>query len=152
MPYLLLAFAIGCVIPLQAAVNAQLRGHVGGSTVLASLVSFGVGTVALALVAAFQEASFKPLAGVAQASPWLLTGGLMGALFVFATTLLAPKIGVARMLSLIVAGQLVVSLAMDRYGWLGLAVREATPTRLAGAALVALGVLLVNWEQMTASR
>jgi transporter family-2 protein len=42
---LLLALVIGLVIPLQAAVNNQLKGVIGGSTVLAALVSFLCGTI-----------------------------------------------------------------------------------------------------------
>lgn len=46
---------------------------------------------------------------------------------------------------------MLISLAMDHNGWLGLAVREITPTRLAGSALVVAGLLLVNFDQLFAS-
>jgi transporter family-2 protein len=147
MPYLAFAFAIGCMIPLQAAINSQLKNHLGPSTLLASLVSFAVGTLALAIVAATSD-RVQNLAGVAHARPWQLTGGLLGALFVFGTTLLAPKIGVAKMTALIIAGQVIVSIVLDHQGWLGLAVREITPTRIAGGVLVVAGVLLVNFDQL----
>ena len=147
MPYLAFAFAIGCMIPLQAAINSQLKTPLRGSTLLAALVSFGVGTLALAIVAASTD-RVQSLAGVAEARPWQLTGGLLGALFVFGTTLLAPRIGVAKMTALIVAGQVIVSMILDHQGWLGLAVREITPMRLAGGALVVLGVTLVNIDQL----
>ena len=148
MPYLAFAFAIGCMIPLQAAINSQLKNHLGSSTLLASLVSFAVGTVALAIVAASVD-RVQNLAGVVQARPWQLTGGLLGAVFVFGTTLLAPKIGVARMTALIIGGQVIVSILLDHQGWLGLAVREITPARIAGGVLVVAGVLLVNYDQLS---
>jgi len=148
MQYLLLAFVIGCAIPLQAAINSQLKGHLAQSTILAALVSFTVGTVALALVAVASGQRIGALANVADARAWQLTGGLLGALFVFGTTLLAPQIGVARMTALILAGQVLISLLMDRGGWLGLPVRELTFTRIAGALLVVAGVLLVNFDQL----
>ena len=148
MPYLVLAFAIGCAIPLQAAINSQLKGHLAQSTILAALVSFTVGTLALALVALATSQRVSALGNVTQAPAWQLTGGLLGALFVFGTTLLAPQIGVARMTALILAGQVLVSILMDSGGWLGLPVRELTPTRIAGALLVVAGVVLVNYEQL----
>ena len=148
MPYLAFAFAIGCMIPLQAAINSQLKNHLGSSTLLASLVSFAVGTVALAIVAASVD-RVQNLAGVVQARPWQLTGGLLGAVFVFGTTLLAPKIGVAKMTALIIGGQVIVSMLLDHQGWLGLAVREITPARIAGGVLVVAGVLLVNYDQLS---
>lgn len=148
MTYLLLAFAIGCMIPLQAAINSQLKNHLDGSTLLASLVSFAVGTAALAAVAIASGQRLPALTGVTQAKGWELTGGLLGAVFVFGTTLLAPKIGLAKMVALILAGQVLISLLMDHHGWLGLAVRETTPLRLGGAALVVAGVLMVNVDQI----
>jgi transporter family-2 protein len=146
--YLALAFAIGCMIPLQAAVNNQLKGHLEQSTILAALVSFAVGTLALVVVALVTGQRMGALGNVAQARSWQLTGGLLGALFVFGTTLLAPKIGVAKMVALIIAGQVLVSILMDRGGWLGLPVRELSPTRIAGAVLVVAGVVLVNFDQL----
>ena len=148
MPYLALAFVIGCLIPLQAAVNNNLKGVLGSSTLLASLVSFSVGTVALGVVAALAGEKWRSLAGVTDAKAWQLTGGLLGALFVFGTTFLAPRIGVAKMVALIIAGQVLVSLLIDQQGWLGLAMRELTPVRVGGALLVVVGVVLVNFEQL----
>jgi transporter family-2 protein len=148
MLYLAFAFIIGCLIPLQAAVNNQLKAHLGNSTVMASFVSFAVGTLALGAIAAAGDTRWKALAGLGDAKAWQLTGGLLGAVFVFGTTLLAPRIGVAKMVALILAGQVIVSILLDHYGWVGLAVREITPLRLAGAGLVVVGVLLVNHEQL----
>jgi len=148
MTYLAFAFAIGLMIPVQAAVNNQLKGFVGGSTLLAAFISFTVGTIALAAVATANRQPWSSLGGLAKVEWWHLTGGLLGALFVFGTTLLAPRIGVAKMTALIVAGQVVISLIMDHNGWLGLAVREVTTTRLMGGALVVAGVFLVNLDQL----
>jgi transporter family-2 protein len=148
MPYLLLAFVIGCMIPLQAAINARLRDHLDHSTLLASLVSFAVGTVALAAMAVVTSQRWQSLGGVADAKSWQLTGGLLGAVFVFGTTLLAPKIGLAKMVALVLAGQVVMSIVADHYGWIGLAVREITPVRAAGAVLVVAGVVMVNYDSL----
>jgi transporter family-2 protein len=136
------------MIPVQAAINNQLKGFVGSSTLLAAFISFTVGTIALAVVATVNRQPWSSLANLGKVEWWHLTGGLLGALFVFGTTLLAPRIGLAKMTALIVAGQVVISLIMDHNGWLGLAVREITTTRLVGAALVVSGVFLVNLDQL----
>jgi transporter family-2 protein len=149
MPYLLFAFAIGCAIPFQAAINNQLKDYLAGSTLLAATVSFGVGTLALAAMVVMNGPRWSTLSGIGEARWWHLTGGLLGAAFVFGTTLLAPRIGVARMVALIIAGQVFISLLIDNQGWLGLAVREVTPTRLGGAALVAVGVAMVNFDALS---
>lgn len=148
MAYLLFAFAIGCAIPLQAAINNQLKGYVGGGALMAALVSFAVGTVVLAVFATGGVSKWRSLAGLADVKWWHLMGGFLGALFVFGTTFLAPRIGVAKMLSLLIAGQVIVSLVMDHEGWLGLAVREMSFTRVAGGLLVIAGAMLVNYDAM----
>ena len=79
------------------------------------------------------------------ASLWQFAGGLIGAMFVFGTTLLAPRIGLADMACLIIAGQILASLAFDRFGLLGLATREIGAARMIGAVLVIAGALLVNY-------
>jgi transporter family-2 protein len=56
------------------------------------------------------------------------------------------------MLSLIIAGQVCASLLFDRFGWLSMPLREISLPRLAGAALVVAGVLLVNFGDKWFSR
>ena len=143
--YLLLALVIGLVVPLQSTVNNQLKILIGGSTLIAALISFCIGTLALLLITLLTQQKWNGLASLGQASWWLFTGGAMGALFVFGTTLLAPRIGVAVMLAVIICGQILASLLFDRFGFLGLPIRELTAPRIVGAALVFIGVLLVSF-------
>jgi transporter family-2 protein len=141
----LFALAIGLLIPLQAAVNNQLKITLGGSTVLAALISFACGTLTLAVVALAWHEKWADLTQVTQAPWWQLTGGTMGALFVFGTILLAPRLGFTVMIALIVGGQTLSSIAFDRVGLLGIPVRELTGPRTIGALLTVLGVLMVNF-------
>ncbi|WP_293760749.1 DMT family transporter [uncultured Aquitalea sp.] len=141
----LMAFAIGIVVPLQAAINNQLKLLIGGSTVLAALVSFAVGCLTLCVVALATGQKWSGFGQLARGEWWMFLGGALGAFFVFGTTLLAPRIGVAVMLSLIIAGQVTASLLFDRFGWLSMPLRDVTAPRLMGALLVVGGVLLVNF-------
>ena len=143
--FLLMAFTIGLVIPLQAAVNNALRATLHSSSVLAALISFAVGTVTLFLVAVLTGQPFATLGGLPRVPGWQWLGGVMGAFFVFSSTLLAPRIGLAALASLIVAGQVCSSLASDRFGVMGLPVRDLSWIRLAGAGLILAGVVLVNF-------
>lgn len=142
---LLMAFSIGLVIPLQSAVNGALRDTLRSGSMLAALVSFAVGTVFLAGISVATGQPITSLAGLPRVPWWQWLGGVMGAFFVFGSTLLAPRIGLAAMISLIVAGQVLSSLAFDRFGLLGLPVREVSSIRLAGAILALVGAVLVNF-------
>ena len=140
-----LAVLIGLILPLQAAINNQLKFGLGGSTLLAALVSFLVGSICLFVISMLTGQKLQNLAGVARVEWWMLLGGCMGALFVFGTTFLAPRMGVAAMISLIIAGQVCASLLLDRLGVLDLPVRELGGWRVLGAVLVMVGVGLVNF-------
>ncbi len=141
----LFAFFIGCVIPLQAIINNSLRMSLGSGAVFAAMVNFVVGSIVLVAVCALSGEKWSSVLKLSSVAPWQLVGGLLGAMFVFGTTLLAPRIGVATMLSLVVAGQVLASLVFDRAGILGMTVRELTTPRVLGAVLVVAGVLLVNF-------
>lgn len=141
---LLLAVAAGATAPAQAGINAQLQASWARTPALASLVSFLVGTVALAC---YVLASRTPLPGASSMGHvpwWQWTGGLLGAFFVTMTILLAYRLGGTTLFSLVVAGQLAASLVLEHYGLLGYAVHPVNWQRLLGVALVVAGVVLVR--------
>jgi transporter family-2 protein len=140
---ILLGLLAGSGIPVQASVNSALRQHLGRPE-WATLVNFGVGFLAMAVVLLVQRVPLPAMAQVARAPWWSWTGGALGAFYVFAAVVLTPRLGVATALAVILAGQLLSALALDRAGVLGLAAREITPGRLAGAALLAAGVYLIQ--------
>ncbi|OIQ19971.1 MAG: hypothetical protein BM556_05645 [Bacteriovorax sp. MedPE-SWde] len=72
----------------------------------------------------------------------------MGAfLSVFALTLVywqMPKIGVARVMTGVLTGQLVISLIAAHYGWFGLPVTSLTAVRVGGLVFMLVGLVLIN--------
>jgi transporter family-2 protein len=143
--FLFMAFAIGLIIPLQSAINSSLRNTLGSGSVLAALVSFAVGTLCLLAASLGTGQPFATLSGLPRVAWWQWLGGALGAFFVFGTTLLAPRIGLAAMVSLIVAGQVLSSLLFDRFGLVGMPVRDISWIRLAGALLILAGAVVVNF-------
>jgi transporter family-2 protein len=55
-----------------------------------------------------------------------------------------PRLGAATVLALIVVGQMLGALAFDHFGLLGLPQHPASLARLAGAAFLLFGVVLVR--------
>lgn len=132
----------GGATALQAPTNARLAGAVSGP-VNAAFVSFAVGTAALGLLAAVLHT--RPDMAETRALPWYAwIGGLYGAIFVVAAAWAVPKLGVATTITLMVAGQLMISLALDHFGAMGVPQSPISLTRLAGVALVIGGVVLVR--------
>ena len=143
LPLLLLALAAGVLLPVQAGINAQLRSALG-SPLAAALVSFLVGTAALALVALGLRVQLPLRAAWAASAWWEWTGGVVGAVYVLTTIILAPKLGAATLIAAVVAGQMMASLVLDQYGLVGFPVHTVNAVRLLGTGLVIVGVVLVQ--------
>jgi transporter family-2 protein len=141
--FLLLALAAGVLLPVQAGLNAQLRSALG-SPVAAALVSFLVGTAGLATVALLLRTPLPLGRAWAATTPWQWSGGLIGAVYVLAAIVLAPRLGAATLIAAVVAGQMMTSLVLDQYGLVGFPVHSLNPVRVLGAALVIAGVVLIQ--------
>jgi len=141
IPVLLVLFA-GGMIALQAPTNAMLA-KAGGSPVIAALISFAVGTAVLLLVAlgSGQRPRGAAFAGL-PAYAWF--GGAYGAAYVAVAAYAAPRIGLASLITLGIAGQIAMALWLDHFGALGLPREPVNLGRLLGAALVVGGVVLVR--------
>ena len=141
--YLLFAVAAGAMLPFQFGINAQLA-HWLGSPVRAAFVSFLVGTTVLLVISAFVR---KPLPSVARLGDvpwWVWIGGLLGAFYVTGSIVTAPRLGAVTLTAAIVFGQTLASLLVDQFGWVGFKEHQATPGRLVGVLLVAVGIVLVR--------
>jgi transporter family-2 protein len=141
--YLLFALLAGAMLPFQFGINAQLATWVG-SPLRATLVSFAVGTLALAAVMVAAYRDWPPVEKMGGAPWWVWIGGFLGAFYVLGSVVTAPKLGAATLVAMILAGQAVASLLVDHFGWVGFEENPVTPGRLLGIALVAAGVALVR--------
>lgn len=139
---LLLTVVAGGMIALQAPTNVMLA-KAGGSPLLAALISFAVGTLALS-VAWFASGNRPGLAPFG-ALPWYAwLGGVYGAVYVAIAAYAAPRIGLASLITIVIAGQIVMALGLDHMGALGLPRAPVNPARVVGALLVVAGVVLVR--------
>ena len=138
----LLALVAGALIPVQAAANAALSRSIQGNVPFAALSLFLVAGAASVLAVVLAGAHLPTVASLRAAPWWSYVGGLIVAFYVFTITFLAPRLGVGVAISLIVTGQIVAALTIDHFGLLRSPTFPLTPTRLVGAALMAVGVFL----------
>jgi transporter family-2 protein len=138
----LMAFCAGVAISTQAAVNSRMAAALGADSVLAALLSFAAGTLVLAVVAAARGGLGQALANLPGQPLWKFSGGFLGAGFVFGTVFLAPRIGLLNLVVLVIAGQLLTSMAIDHFGLVQMAVRKVSAIRIAGALVMVAGVAL----------
>src|SRR5690606_35532985 len=140
----LMGVIAGACIAAQAPINASL-GRALEVPVAAAAVSFLAGGVVLwALAFLFSHLNSTPINFGAPA-PWtFVAGGLLGAFYVFSNITLTPLMGAAAVMALSVAGQLVGGLVLDKIGFMGMAVREISMGRLAGAGLLIIGAVMIR--------
>jgi transporter family-2 protein len=141
--YFLLAIAAGAMMPTQGAVNYKLAIHLQ-NPLLAAIISFAIGLIALIAFAVFSGVPLHQLGQVKHAPPISWIGGLLGAFFVTAVILTVPKLGVALTFSLLVLGQMIATLPIDHYGFAGVMVRAINWQRITGVLLIIAGVILIR--------
>lgn len=141
--FLLLAVLAGAMMPTQAATNNKMAAFVD-SPVIAAFISFVIGTVALFVYVIASGTPLGNLAAAKNAPPIAWIGGFLGALFVTLTILLVPRLGVAMTFSLVIAGQMIVTLVIDHFGLLGVPVKEVSLIRIGGILLITAGVILIR--------
>jgi len=138
-----LGIASGFGLTLQIGMNSKLRTVLQNANT-AALISFLVGTTGLIVLLAVTRTPMPARDTLASVPAWAWFGGLMGAFYVAISTVVASQLGTASLLGLALSGQLAMALVVDHFGWLGMPENPITLTRLAGVALLGVGVWLVS--------
>ena len=139
--YLIIALAAGVALATQSAINTQLAKAMSGEAVIATFISFAVGTIVLFFIAWVKTDLWGNLSTVPSQPWWKLIGGILGAVVVFTTVLLAPKLGITAMLFFIIVGQLITAATIDHFGLIGMPIREVNITKVIGLIIVAFGLV-----------
>ena len=135
-----LAVAAGLAGSIQVAIMSRLGERIGVlealafSTTLTAGVALVILVIARQSVGGFDRAVHQPW--------WMLLGVLMGLLIVFTVTYSGPRIGVAATVGILIAGQLVMGAAIDRWGLFGSQRIALHGPRLLGIGLLAVGAAL----------
>jgi transporter family-2 protein len=145
--WIALGLLAGAALPVQGALNAQLRQQIPAPLAVAT-ISFAVATLTIAVLLLVLLAlgrtpmpQLQPLRGL----PWWgWLGGFCAAAYVTATFLLIPAVGAAVTVALTVTGQQIASALIDQFGWFRMARRPLTPARAAGLAGLVIGSVLVQ--------
>jgi len=136
-----LTLAIGVMLTIQTALNTQMRMYLH-SPLQPALFSFLIGTIVLAVMVMLQSAPKPQLHELAQIPWYLWLGGLIGVYAISMSIYTAPKMGFLILSGLVIFGQLLMSMLLDHFGWLGVEKNPINWQRLLGAIVIFIGVLL----------
>jgi len=147
---LLLALIAGALVGVQRALNGQINEH-SQNSYTTSLLNFITGTSFLTLfiiiLIALGRVELQPL----PIGPWwIYTGGVIGVIYIAATSLIVQHLGVLTFTLFSVGGQLIASLLLDIY----------SPTQgvsvswylVSGIAMTYIGVLVGGVRQSRLER
>jgi bacterial/archaeal transporter family-2 protein len=132
---------VGGVIALQPPANAVLSRHVGD--IGAAFVSLAI---SLSIIGVLLITVGHPgrLSGLGAFKPEYAIGGIAGAAVVAISLAAVRPLGAGGVTALLVAAQLLVSIAADRFSWFGLHHVGLGAGRLLGLVLVIGGTLLIT--------
>jgi len=140
---MILALVVGCLLPIQASINAKL-GTFLKAPLMAALVNFIVGGFILLMVIIGTRTPNNIILAIKEAPVYAWIGGLMGSIYVASIILLVPRLGAALSFGLIVCGQLVFSLILDHFGLFGVPVQPVNWGRIVGILLILGGILVIQ--------
>lgn len=138
---MLIGLIIGIGLPMQTSINSRLKVSVG-SPFVASLISFSLGTLFLALITLLIDKSLLfPFNLFGKEPFWLWIGGLLGVIYLTSNILLFPKLGSVQTVIMPILGQIIMGLIIDNFGLFGSLVQSLNWSRIVGAILVVIGVI-----------
>ena len=140
----LIGIIAGAASTAQASVNNKIRESFR-SPYIVTVLSFIISIIVMALIILVTERDlYIPLKAIASQPFWIWLGGSCGTAIIILNIVCLPKLGSARNVMIICFGQTLTGLIIDHYGMFGSHVVPMTLIRVAGAAVVLIGVALVN--------
>ena len=141
---LLATVVAGGLVALQAPINSNLGKSVG--TFAASSVSFAIGLTVLVAITLVAGGGFGDVSNAGGLRWYYLTGGILGAAYVTTVLVTVRSLRAGGVTAATSAGQLSMSVLLDRTGALGLDQRPLSAQRVIGIALLAAGTFLIVRE------
>ena len=132
----------GAANPLQSATNGELNRQLH-QPVWAGIVVYASGLLGMLVVQVFVRGPV-PLGQAGGVSWWAWMGGLISIASTMAGLTMVQKLGAGIFTGLSLTASLVMSVALDHFGLVGLKQHTASPGRLFGCGLLVAGVWLVS--------
>lgn len=139
-PFILVA---GALQALGVVWNAQLRGAIVNPWLAAAISFLPIVFVFLTMLA-IRPTPLPTREDLSKMPWWAPLGGVAGAVAVFGGLLFVDTVGAGAFNGLLITANLLTSIAIDHFGWLGMPVCKAGKGRIAGAGLMVAGILMIS--------
>ena len=140
--YVAIAILTGALGAIHVPINGALATRIQSTTV-ATFTFYGVAFLIIAGITLL-TADRESIRQLGRLPIWLyLVPGVISVLVVASSTFLIPRLGAVNVFVITVFAQTLVRVVISHYGWLASPVDPISAPKLVGAAMVALGAVLV---------
>ena len=110
-----LALLAGSALSFEGAIYSELGKTIG--QLETSFYNFFVGSIIMAILWIFFGKG--KLSYMVEAPKWSLLGGALGVVYLTAIVISVPFVGVGLTMVAVILGQMIMSMVIEHYGWLG---------------------------------
>ena len=140
--FVLMALLVGAIIPIQAATNSAFSKAIQ-NPIATALMVFMVGFCTTSLYLLVSKTALPSWSALRNVPVYGYLGGIILTIYIIAITFLAPKLGVAVAIGLIITGQVISALLIDHFGFFDVPIKPIDLKRLFGVLCMVLGIYLV---------
>ncbi|MGY5389545.1 DMT family transporter [Bacillus spizizenii] len=136
----LLALLAGAALSFEGAIYAELGKTIG--QIETSFYNFFMGSIILGLLWLFFGKG--ELSYTLKAPKWSLLGGVMGVVYLTSIVVSVPFVGVGITMVAVIIGQLVMSMVIEHFGWLGSKKTRVNKEKIFAVISMIIALILIN--------
>jgi bacterial/archaeal transporter family-2 protein len=129
----------GAVLCAQSAINGGLGSRVG--VLESAWLTFTLGALVMFVISFYTEPPHA--VNLLTAPRWQVTGSFFGVIYMIVIVFAMPRVGTAAATVAVISGQLLMSLLIDNFGWLGNHVMPLGGSRIGAMVLLAIALALI---------
>ena len=137
--FILASLFMGSMLSIYLPMNSAVSRYLG-SSITANITFFLIALIS-AVIIFLIWGEYETIKKINKVPYWLYLSGAVSAIMVLGTTYLIPKVGIRHFFILVVSGQLLCSLVMSHYAFLGTPRDPISIKKLVGVVLVILGAV-----------
>ena len=136
----ILALLAGAALSFEGAIYGELGKTIG--QLETSFYNFFMGSIIMGLLWLFFGKG--KLSYAVEAPKWSLLGGVLGVIYLTAIVISVPFVGVGITMVLVIIGQLVMSMVIEHYGWLGSKQTRINKEKVFAVISMCIALILIN--------
>ncbi|MCY8042103.1 DMT family transporter [Bacillus spizizenii] len=136
----LLALLAGAALSFEGAIYAGLGKTIG--QIETSFYNFFMGSIIMGLLWLFFGKG--ELSYTLKAPKWSLLGGVMGVVYLTSIVVSVPFVGVGITMVAVIIGQLVMSMVIEHFGWLGSKKTRVNKEKIFAVISMIIALILIN--------